>query len=139
MFFICISILRIYFCSSCPFLFFLLTTNRRIDRSTNPSIDPSVVESVKASSTVVCASVDPSLFASDACYGAVSAGPAEGAKAMLSAKGASFGPGVVVDVSTGLRTLTLSAKEGGETAVLDLTEEVETLRFHRLMSYSVKT
>ena len=72
----------------------------------------------------MCAAVDPALAAAGACLNADFAFPADAATAARWAEGVSMGPGVIVDSSSGLRTLVLSDAAGGENAVLDLTVEV---------------
>lgn len=78
---------------------------------------------------VICAAVDPSLVSSEACYSASWALPAHAARESVRDNSASLGPGVTVDLSTGLRTLWLKG-EGGDNgeAVLDLTVEVRLRR-----------
>lgn len=75
---------------------------------------------------VVCAAVDPSLVDSDACAYAQWAMPMDDAKAYLLEKGATLGPGVKVDYSSGLQMLSLQGGDDAEEGVaLDLSEEVK--------------
>lgn len=77
---------------------------------------------------MVCAAVDPALSASEACYSATWALPPQTLRERAWEKGASMGPGVEQDLSTGLRVLRLKggagAKGGDEDVVLDLDVEV---------------
>lgn len=75
----------------------------------------------------MCASVDPNLVDSDACAFAQWAVPVVDAKAYLSGNNVYMGPGVKVDYSSGLRTLSLQGGDDAEEGVpLDLTAEVKS-------------
>lgn len=83
------------------------------------------MDTVRDKGGVVCAAVDPNLVDSDACAFATWAMPVVEAKAHLSGNNVYMGPGVQVDYSSGLRTLTLQGGEDAEEGVpLDLTSEV---------------
>lgn len=84
----------------------------------------SVVEAVGRNGGVVCASLDSTLLYSEACAGAHLAMPTADPADPLWAKASRMGPGVVVDSSSGLKTLTLSKGDEGEEAVLDMSVEV---------------
>lgn len=73
---------------------------------------------------VVCAAVDPELINSQACANADSALTVDPSRTWLLENAAGMGPGVTVDSSSGLKTLTLNGDGTGEGAVLDLSVEV---------------
>lgn len=86
-----------------------------------------VTQQVENKGGVVCAAMDSALSGSEACYSATWVLPPHMANDAME-DGISMGPGVEVDLSTGLKTLRLRSAPGekasNEEVVLDLGVEV---------------
>lgn len=88
-------------------------------------LDETVAQTARNKGGVVCAAVDTHLYTSDACLFAEDIDLPLGApREALWGAGINLGPGVAVETSSGLRTLTLVGGDAEKGEILDLNVEV---------------